>query len=146
MKMTVVFFPDLDASGSLLFIGQRDALRAFGAWLEERATSPERASIKLDAAHGFDPRDKCEAFLVIDDRSDSHAVATRRGDRWQVSWHLSPARGRHAAGIVRSFAESGGRRGPHYFEESGRISIEVAYGDWREGVWKKGVLKMIASE
>ena len=146
MKMTVVFFPDLDASGSLLFIGQREGLRTLGEWLEQRALSAERAPIRLDAAHGFDPRDKCDAFLVIDDRSDSCAIAAHQGDRWQVSWHLSAVRCRHAAGIVRSLAESGGRRGPHYFEESGRVSIEVAYGDWREGIWKKGVLKMIASE
>jgi hypothetical protein len=146
MKMTVVFFPDPDGSGSLLFIGQRDDLGAFGAWLEERAARPERAPIKLDGAHGFDPRHKCDAYLVIDDRSDSCAVAARQGDRWQISWHISAARCRYAAGIVRSCAESTGRRGPHYFEESGRISIEVACGDWREGVWKKGVLKMIASE
>jgi len=145
-KMTVVFFPEADASGSLLFIGQPEGLQTFGSWLEQRAASSERTPIGLDASNGFDPRARCEAFVVIDERSDSHAVATRRGDRWQVSWHVSPSRCLRAAGLVRSFAETRGRGGHQYLEESGRVSIEIAYGDWREGVWKKGVLKMIASE
>lgn len=146
MKMTVVFLPDSDTAGTLLFIGQGGGLGAFASWLDRCAASPGRAPVQLDAAQGFEPKQKCDVSLLLDDRSDSHAVAKRDADRWLVTWHVSPAQCRRAAALVRSLAESEGRMGHQYFEETGPVSIEVAFGDWREGVWKAGVLKMIGGD
>jgi hypothetical protein len=146
MKITVVFLKDSDQAGTLLFIGQRAGLESFADWLDRHAASVSRAPVRLDAAQGFDPREKCDPFLLLDDRADSVATSAREGRRTQVTWRLSPARCRRAAGLVRALAASDGRMGHQYFEESGRVSIEVAYGDWREGVWRAGVLKMIGSE
>ena len=147
MSITVVFLPAAGASATLLFIGLSGELDAFASWLDEQsAVSSTMRSIRLDAAHGFDVKEKSEVSIRIEPGARSQASAVRQSGRWQVTWCVSPTACQSAARAVRALASSGGRLGHQYFEETGEISIEVACGDWREGIWKAGVLKMIGAE